>query len=115
MRPCNEQPLMAERDAQQSCPQCKGSGKIQLTELCVDKPARIAEMQCISCDGTGVPDAPILNRFLLYTSCWCSCPTSEDLSAVFHDDGYTPLAGDDWCVTKHHWHCAQCHKLVQIG
>jgi hypothetical protein len=84
----------------------------------VDKPTKITEMQCISCDGTGLANEAILNEFQFYASCWCSCPgvqRTPDLSAVFHDNGYTPLAGDDWCVTKHHWHCTQCHKLVQIG
>ncbi len=42
---------------------------------------------------------------------WCQCgnPSKEN---YFHDDGVTPAPS---CVGKHHWHCQDCGKVVQIG
>lgn len=40
---------------------------------------------------------------------WCSCGYDGD-ETVFRDDG------DCTCgIHKHHYHCAQCGGLVQIG
>ncbi len=105
---------MSEKNPLQSCPQCKGSGKIRLTEIRETKPARITELPCISCDGTGLADDAVFEEIRFYASCWCQC--SDDgknrSSATFHGDEVTPW---EWCVQKHHYHCTRCQKLVQIG
>lgn len=46
---------------------------------------------------------------------WCQCEASEP--GQFCDDNYSRPARrfNRHCVQKHHWHCAVCDKLVQIG
>jgi hypothetical protein len=41
---------------------------------------------------------------------WCSCATPGD--PEFCNDGQSR---NRHCVSKHHWHCATCGKLVQVG
>lgn len=46
--------------------------------------------------------------------CWCGCAAGKAGAAgpVYHADGETP---ERWCVRKHHYHCAACRRLLQIG
>ena len=68
----------------------------------------LCEIACKLCsiewagdEPTPVPDQP--------RSEWCDCPRAWD------DPVYAP---DGWCACgerKHHWHCAFCRGLVQVG
>jgi hypothetical protein len=43
---------------------------------------------------------------------WCQCGDLSEGVGAFCDDGRTR---NEFCVTKHHWHCATCDKLIQVG
>lgn len=49
------------------------------------------------------------------TQDWCKCDQSE--VGAFCDDSPERSARrrNQHCVSKHHWHCATCDKLVQVG
>jgi len=40
---------------------------------------------------------------------WCDCPRAWD------DPAYAPDGGCPCGERKHHWHCAFCRGLVQVG
>lgn len=42
---------------------------------------------------------------------WCSCPIEH--GTIFHDDKARKT--NQHCVDKHHYHCAKCKKLTQVG
>lgn len=46
--------------------------------------------------------------------CWCECAREQSGAEppVYHENGEAP---EQWCVLKHHYHCAACRKLLQIG
>lgn len=50
--------------------------------------------QCATCGGKG----------------WCECDDGD--GGIYHKDGETLW---EWCCRKHHWHCRQCKKILQIG
>jgi hypothetical protein len=47
---------------------------------------------------------------------WCQCGDLSEVGA-FCDDSPERNARrrNQHCVSKHHWHCATCDKLVQVG
>jgi len=47
---------------------------------------------------------------------WCQCGSDHEVGA-FCDDAYGVPARkrNQYCVSKHHWHCAVCDKLIQVG
>lgn len=95
------------------CPQCHGTGKItsEVRDFDTNRLLSKIEMDCITCDGAGRVDEGVLAEHTFYGQCWCNCPESGK-NNVFHTDGVAPW---EWCTQKHHWHCAACSKLVQIG
>ena len=52
---------------------------------------------------------------------WCegNCKTHPEHSAIFLDDGnqyvYEDKEGQTYICNKHHWQCAGCNKIVQVG
>jgi hypothetical protein len=42
---------------------------------------------------------------------WCQCGDKSE-PGTFCDDGQRI---NQHCVRKHHWHCAVCNKLTQVG
>tara|TARA_R100000322_G_scaffold142400_1_gene98245 strand:- start:2311 stop:2487 length:177 start_codon:yes stop_codon:yes gene_type:complete len=53
---------------------------------------------------------------------WCNyeCYTDdEEQDANYHEDGndkvYLDNNGQTYVCPKHHWSCAKCNKIVQIG
>ena len=48
---------------------------------------------------------------------WCKCGDLSEGVGAFCDDqfGIPARKRNQHCVSKHHWHCATCDKLVQVG
>jgi len=64
---------------------------------------KLCSIEWATDERAAAPDRPELR------ATWCDCPRSSD------DPVYAP---DGWCSCgehKHHWHCAFCRGLVQVG
>ena len=52
---------------------------------------------------------------------WCDnkCYTNDDHNANYYEDGNTKVYkdndGNEYICSKHHWACAKCDKIVQVG
>jgi hypothetical protein len=50
------------------------------------------------------------------TQDWCKCgDLSEGVGAFCDDSAGSARQRNQHCVSKHHWHCATCDKLIQVG
>ena len=51
------------------------------------------------------------------TADWCQCGDLSEGVGMFCDDSPNRNARryNQHCVSKHHWHCATCKKLIQVG
>jgi hypothetical protein len=81
-------------------------------ELITFTPAEMDEMQGrIAKDAGMTLEAyrAMLNEHM--TQDWCKCGDVQAPGA-FCDDGQSR---NIHCVSKHHWHCGVCEKLVQVG
>ena len=43
---------------------------------------------------------------------WCHCENSDPEQITFCDDGENI---NEHCCQKHHYHCGNCGKIVQVG
>ncbi len=108
----NAKPAQTEK-----CGGCKGTGKMQVK--CVNglfpvghpMHTTVESLTCIRCNGAkllplGSNEAHDSAR----EAFWCKGEgPCENASPIFHDDGEC-----DWCE-KHHYHCAHCGKVSQVG
>jgi hypothetical protein len=93
------------------CEQCHGSGKISVEHTTYI--SRESEVMLIDCDGMGILDPEQMKSIKQFEMRWCRCKDRTIYhQTIYHDNNITPW---DSCVLKHHYHCAKCLKLVQIG
>ena len=96
------------------CPVCKGTGKMQIKMITLGSkaPAEVSNINCIHCDGRGKvskEEAREIQDLIDYDKkMWCKCGNPSKRSN-YHPDGK-----GKW-VTKHHYTCADCGKVTQIG
>jgi len=99
-----EKTITVTQEAQETCPTCKGSGKMKLE---VHEAGKVTNMEidCIDCDGTGKVTKAVAKSIQRSKDIWCKCgnPSSE---SDYHPD--TPNS-------KHHYTCADCGKVTQVG
>jgi len=94
------------------CLVCKGSGKITIgMNTLTDKgwvPESDSEINCVHCDGKGIMTQEQKEIHDYEKNMWCTCGNkSEDYK--FYDDG------EHEEISKHHYRCADCEKVLQIG
>jgi hypothetical protein len=46
---------------------------------------------------------------------WCQCGDKQEVGMFCDDTTSVRQHRNIHCVNKHHWHCANCDKLVQVG
>lgn len=48
---------------------------------------------------------------------WCKCDHWVDHRTTWYcgDIRHGMDYANEYCVDKHHWHCAECDKLMQVG
>ena len=94
------------------CTVCKGKGKqtIKSQNLTVDGWEALSpvDVPCLWCDGTGEMTPEEEERLRVYSEMWCKCVNPSG-DTNFYDDGEHPE------VTKHHYRCADCGKVTQVG
>lgn len=86
-----------------TCPQCKGSGKINYTVDDGDKVIKDT-MECVTCHGKKTLTTSEFKKFHAFQNMWCRCVKSPGST-------YVPDTAD----MKHHWVCQKCGKVTQIG
>ena len=94
----------------EQCTICEGSGKQTVTISTFGEPENDTsfESNCIGCDGEGEVTEEQAALIEFEKNMWCKCGNpSEDVD--FYDDGEHPE------ITKHHYRCKDCKKVVQIG
>lgn len=93
--------------SQITCPTCNGAKKITVKVFEDGQPASSFQCDCLTCGGTGEVTAAEQASWKRAQERWCSC--EKDFGAYYVEDGEDP-----YC-RKHHWNCAKCHKIKQIG
>lgn len=91
------------------CTVCQGTGKqtVSYSEYGSGKPPEISEQTCYWCKGTGTMTPTMKAVYEAYVNMWCSC--KEKHGVIFYDDGEHPN------LSKHHYRCKKCKRVVQIG
>ena len=94
------------------CPHCKGTGKQSISFQEIGKKAVPYEITCIMCDGKAKlssREAQKIQDELDYEKMiWCKCGNTSGVTHYWPD-------GKGKLVHKHHYTCADCGKVVQIG
>lgn len=103
---------MMEAKTMHECPTCEGKGKMTITAKTLTddgwKDENPVDIDCVICDGGGTVTRAKLESIEHEKRIWCECGNpSEDVN--FWDDG------EGYWVTKHHYTCKDCGKVVQIG
>jgi len=94
------------------CTACQGGGVQHLTVREDGKPERVTDIPCVWCHGSGEVTQEVLEELKTYKTMWCQCGNpSGDFN--FYDDGQH--SGCPYRIHKHHYHCADCLKITQIG
>ncbi len=117
----NGPPVLSTDTSLPVCPSCKGKGQTThtvppLRELFTGRvlgpnTSVTFNMPCLDCERTGRVTPAQMRSIQFQREMWCKCSDRSD-HATYHADGQTPWR---WCVHKHHWHCNECAKIVQIG
>ena len=92
------------------CPSCK-NGKITVTfEVwgSKEKPT-VSQQDCSWCDGTGFVDSKTARLIEYEKNMWCKCKNPNPNNVRYYKDNEHPQ------LSKHHWRCNVCEKVVQIG
>jgi Zn finger protein HypA/HybF involved in hydrogenase expression len=99
------------------CPICEGTGKQHCDVFTLEFDERIGElveipndafdMECVLCKGTGFVDEKGKQVYEFEKDMWCRCEDSHGVT--FYDDDEHPE------LSKHHYRCNKCKKIVQIG
>jgi len=94
-----------------TCPTCKGKGKVTLTVSTFgsNKPDEKMEIDCVVCNGVGEVSDVVLEQILFEKNMWCECGSNDPSDVKYYDDG------EHHEISKHHWRCNKCGKVVQIG
>jgi hypothetical protein len=88
------------------CPHCE-EGKMSISVTVYGKgPLRSNQeaITCVYCSGKGEISEELAARIKAENDVWCKCETPGD-----------PVFVDDAPTCKHHWDCAACGGLIQIG
>jgi hypothetical protein len=99
------------------CKTCKDTGKISITFSEVNTPGvdptpRPMEISCYRCtdkDGNFV-EPKVFQEDL---ACFCKCPPGRGGNDRYVADGKCYFSGCP--ITHHHYHCAECGNVGQIG
>lgn len=98
------------------CGVCEGSKKQTLRgeEITTEGRKKIeTAIDCVWCHGSGEMTEIQLEGLQQYKDLWCKCgnPSGEggQRGSYFVGDGDHPK------LYKHHWRCADCDKVLQIG
>lgn len=89
-----------------TCPTCRGTKTVTLTVLQGDSETE-QELDCTDCEGTGSVSDERLEEMRRFAEMWCTCESPQEVRYV--DDG------EDDDLPKHHWRCARCDGVTQIG
>lgn len=97
------------KDKRQTCPQCKGAGKVTITASEYGKPGETKyKIECPTCKGAKTVTAEVVASHKAFQTAWCQCGNPSG-QMTFHDDGQHPTC------SKHCYTCDDCQKLLQIG
>lgn len=93
------------------CPTCGGKG-VQVLETTTwsvtGKTTESTTITCVVCKGKKQITAKEKQGLIDEAALWCSCGNpSKDVE--FYDDG------ECTDCDKHHYHCSDCRKIVQVG
>jgi hypothetical protein len=90
------------------CPICKGTKVTTMTvETYGIKGSEKVEIECPGCHGTGEVSSERMAQLTQKDNIWCEC--EEDHGVDYWGDGEHPD------LSKHHYRCKKCKKVVQIG
>lgn len=101
------------------CTVCEGSGEIKATwhvASWVDpedmlpgiKDGETTVTECFVCGGTGEVEDEVAEAWEEHRKDWCECGNPSEMTH-YYKDGMHPKC---W---KHHYRCADCGKITQIG
>ncbi len=91
------------------CPKCHGKKTLTITVNTPTEPLQeTVELSCVWCDKTGEVTEQQLASIEGEDAMWCRCGNpSGDVRYV--------ADGESVAISKHHWCCVDCDKIVQIG
>ncbi len=92
------------------CPMCE-DGQMKFTEVFPfdkDKPDEVSYIHCFQCGGTGFATQDYIDMFEEHKRMWCECGNPSDDSYYVPDNEHPD-------ISKHHWRCMDCRKVIQIG
>lgn len=89
------------------CPKCSGTGLLSIVAH-EGGSVRTLELRCIYCDGSGRMSVAEVLRLERAEEMWCSCGNPSGRHS-YHADGQGPE------ISKHHYRCGDCLKVLQIG
>ncbi|MCK9542644.1 MAG: hypothetical protein M0R03_11515 [Novosphingobium sp.] len=94
------------------CSVCNGNKKQNVTvkELTEEgwKESK-TEIECVGCKGKGIMNKEEYDFANYYNNIWCKCKDYDSDEVDFYDDNQHPE------ISKHHWRCRKCKKVVQLG
>ena len=95
------------------CPACTGgritiTGRMLTTEGWKDNPP--IDIDCITCDGSGTIGEEHRRQLDEEQDAWHNSDICQEEDAHYVPDN-TPGA----LISKHHWVCNECRKIVQVG
>lgn len=92
------------------CPSCVGGKQTTtITEWGSNKPPESYQMNCFRCKGTGFIDSQTAATIEYEKNMWCKCKGSDPRNARYYKDNEHPK------ISKHHYRCRVCGKVIQIG
>jgi hypothetical protein len=95
-------------DGPVACVRCEGTG-VQHYAYTSGKKSKRCEMACFGCSGKKTMTPSQFFTWSVERLMWCTCSPPGASSDYFADGAH---AG---CLPKHHYHCAQCGLVSQIG
>jgi len=92
------------------CPMCT-DGQMKFTEVLPfdkGKPDEVHYSDCYFCGATGIVDQTFVDAFNEQKKMWCECGNPSEETDYWDDCEHPDLS-------KHHWRCRDCGKVVQVG
>lgn len=90
------------------CQPCKGTGQQNVTVSKSGEPDSHIKLTCIWCKGTGRATPEQQRTLAAYDAMWCRCGNPSGESNYFSD-------GQHPAMHKHHYRCADCNSVTQVG
>lgn len=88
------------------CPMCT-EGQMKFTEI-LKEGNRIHFVDCFYCGATGEVEQSVVDGFEESKRMWCDCGNPSEDTYYVPDNEHPD-------ISKHHWRCMDCGKVVQIG